>query len=223
METVQRYTWEDSLIEAQKHGRISNGALLLALKLARAINWEPKGNRGSGLYWKNEDALRDVGASRATYFRNRGSLFDQGFFIEVNGNLIPRVPESLCETNESLCETEKSLCDNPYTVDTYTVDTYTEDNTETVAGAPATILNSVRDSDSLKTTVLHLVQPSLNDVTPASLSNTDEEVPAVSRRDWTRGMDREDRELFRVRTNAGMSWDDARAMILEANSEANAW
>lgn len=159
MNKVQRYEWEDALIDAHVAGVITNGALLVALKLSKAINWNPKGHRPSGLYWANEEALRAVGAGRSTYFKHRGELFDGGFFIEQSGNLIPKVPESTLETNkstvetlegdtqstletpkstvetgQSTVETPKSTGDNPYTVDTYTVDTYSDDAT---AGAVA--------------------------------------------------------------------------------------
>ena len=134
--TVQRYEWEDALIEAQVQGTISNGALLLALKLAKAITWVPKGNKPSGLYWSNEEALKAVGAGRSTYFKHRSELFDGGFFIESKSNLLPTLPaestvetaddaeKSTVETQESTVETEKSTGDNPFTVDTFTVDTY---------------------------------------------------------------------------------------------------
>lgn len=129
---VKRYEWEDALVLAQREGHISNGALLVAIKLARAINWEPKDGRKPGLYWKNDEALANVGAARASYFRHKQSLVETGFFKEEAGNLIPSLPESLGETTqqslgetkeslpettESLGETEKSLGDNPFTVD----------------------------------------------------------------------------------------------------------
>ena len=133
--TVQRYEWEDALVDAQTTGLIPNGALLLALKLARAINWCPKDKRPAGLYWKNEDALESVGASRATYFKHRQSLVETGFFRQENGNLLPTMPDeslvetrkSLVKTTESLVETEKSLVDNPLSVDTFSEDELSEE------------------------------------------------------------------------------------------------
>lgn len=134
MERVQRYTWEDSLIEAQRLGVISNGDLLVALKLARAINWQPKDKRQPGLYWANEEALEAVGCGRSTYFKHRKSLVEIGYFITVKNNLIPRVPdplvetvESTAETTESLGETEKSLGDNPFSVDICSEDICSDD------------------------------------------------------------------------------------------------
>lgn len=155
---TQRYTWEDSLIDAKANNTIPSGAMTLCLQLAKAILWEPKDGRPSGLYWSNDEALRSVGASRATYFRYRRLLFEAGFFKEVNGNLIPLVPESQVETivsdrdfltdaesqietdtdteksqvetTESQVETEKSQVDTPYSVDIYTVDEYSEAEVE---------------------------------------------------------------------------------------------
>ena len=135
MTAVQRYTWEDALIDAQASKVISNGALLVALKLSKAINWNPTKRQQPGLYWKNEDALKAVGSSRASYFKHRQSLFETGFFTEVNGNLIPTLPQSLVETtqssvetSQSLVETEKSLGDNPFSEDILSEDICSEDN-----------------------------------------------------------------------------------------------
>lgn len=149
---VERYSWEDALIEAQARGLIKNGALLLALKLAKAINWKPKGGKPSGLYWKNAEALRDVGASRSTYFEHRKSLVETGFLTEIGGNLIPMVPdlslvetvqegiESLPETSESVLETEQSVVETPesvvetpYSEDIYSEDSLSEDDSKDVA------------------------------------------------------------------------------------------
>lgn len=132
---MKRYEWEDALVDAQTTGLIPNGALLLALKLARAINWCPKDKRPAGLYWKNEDALKAVGASRATYFNHRESLVETGFIKYEKGNLLPCMPDeslvetrkSLVKTTESLVETEKSLVDNPLSVDTLSVDELSEE------------------------------------------------------------------------------------------------
>lgn len=142
---MNRYDWEDALIDAQTAGRIPNGALLVALKLARAINWKPKGNKPAGLYWKNEEALESVGSSRASYFKHRKSLVETGFFTQENGNLLPTIPEkslvetekSPVETTESLVETEKSLGDNPLSEDTCSEDVLSEDDVvTTTADAP---------------------------------------------------------------------------------------
>lgn len=132
-------------------GLIPNGALLLALKLARVINWCPKDNRPSGLYWKNEEALKAVGASRANYFKHRGILFQLGFFTEIGGNLIPQVPElSLLETEQSSLETIKSLVgtrkspvDNPYSEDTFSEDVLSVTHTKEAVAADATPASSL--------------------------------------------------------------------------------
>lgn len=145
---IKRYEWEDALVDAQAAGLIPNGALMVGLKLARAINWSPKGGKPAGLYWANQEALKVVGASRANYFKHRAVLFELGFFTEDRGNLIPRLPEkSLVETAESSVETEKSpvethesLVDNPLSEDTYSGDTLSEDefseSAPVVANAP---------------------------------------------------------------------------------------
>lgn len=132
---MNRYEWEDALVDAQTTGVIPNGALLLALKLARAINWSPKDKRPAGLYWKNEDAVESVGASRATYFRYRKTLVQTGFLTQARGNLLPTLPEkslvetteSLPETEKSLVETEQSLGDTPLSEDTFSVDELSEE------------------------------------------------------------------------------------------------
>jgi hypothetical protein len=173
MERVQRYTWEDSLIEAQRLGVISNGDLLVALKLARAINWQPKDKRQPGLYWANEQALEAVGCGRSTYFKHRKSLLETGYFITVKNNLIPRVPEShretiesTAETSESLGETEKSLGDNPFSVDIYSVDICSDDlsskDKSAVVVPPTASFESLPKGDKelqTSTTLLASIEP----------------------------------------------------------------
>jgi len=106
--TLQRYEWEDLLIEAQDAGVLTNGALLLALKLSKAINWVPKKDKPAGLYWKNQDALDEVGASRAAFYDYKESLVETGFWTVVNGNILPTMPgESLVETIRSNRESKK--------------------------------------------------------------------------------------------------------------------
>lgn len=188
MNKIERYTWEDAVIDthADYPELFPNGAVMLCLKLARAINWVPGGQRAgkpSGLYWKNEDALKAVGVSRATYFRYRTLLFDLGFFTEERGNLIPQVPtqshietvlnaaqshvetiESQVETVQSHIETDESLGDNPYSEDN-TVNIYSEDNTMPVvanaptAGAEKSIYSNLIDYnkvDSVRPLLLEL-------------------------------------------------------------------
>lgn len=126
-ELVQRYTWEDAVIEAESLGLLPAGAVNLCLRLARAINWVPADGRPSGLYWKNETALKSVNSSKATYHRYRQQLFDAGFFVEVKGNLLPQIPElSQIETVESQIETTESQLDSPYSEDTYSEDLLSE-------------------------------------------------------------------------------------------------
>lgn len=156
---MNRYDWEDALIDAQTAGQIPNGALLVALKLARAINWSPKDKRPAGLYWKNEDALKSVGAGRATYFTHRQSLVETGFIRFENGNLLPTIPEkslvetkeSPVETTESLVETEKSLGDNPFSEDTFSEDVCSEEHEVTTVpdGPVVAVREEPEDIDPL--------------------------------------------------------------------------
>lgn len=160
---MKRYEWEDALIQAQVDGLIPNGALLLALKLSKAINWAPRRGRKAGLYWANNEALEAVGAGRSTYFKHKDVLFEQGFFTMERQNLIPTLPdqstvetekstpwteESTVETNESTpwtdqstVWTEESTGEHPFTVDTFSEDTLSEDvcseENKALAGAPA--------------------------------------------------------------------------------------
>ncbi|WP_328496768.1 hypothetical protein OHS59_31720 [Streptomyces sp. NBC_00414] len=141
---IERYTWEDRLIEAETLGLLPSGAVNMCLRLAKAINWKPGNHRKgmpSGLYWANEEALKEVNSSRATYFRYRKILFDVGFFTEIKGNLIPLLPVlSQIETGESHIETGESQTDTPYSEDTYTEDSSTEDTkSEKNAAVPAAI------------------------------------------------------------------------------------
>ncbi|MGY4959878.1 hypothetical protein [Streptomyces sp. 900105245] len=161
---IERYTWEDSLIEAETQGIISAGAVNMCLRLAKAINWKPGNKRKgqpSGLYWKNEEALKAVNSSRATYFRYRKSLFEAGFFTEVNGNLIPQIPvlsqtdtdQSHIETKESQIETEESQTDTPYSEDTYSEDVSSDKNNAAVpaAGKEADNKDETKEDEETKT------------------------------------------------------------------------
>ena len=112
---VQRYTWDDALIEAQINGTINDRDLLVALKLSKAINWSPKDARVPGLYWANEEAAAAVGISRSTLYKALRELKRAGFFTLVKGNLVPVIPKSLSETKtaKSLSETAQSLSETP--------------------------------------------------------------------------------------------------------------
>lgn len=180
---MKRYEWEDALIEAQARGEVSNGDLMVAIKLAKAINWNPSGGRKPGLYWKNEEALRAVGCGRATYFKHRKSLVETGFFAQEGGNLIPTMPKvssrdsqestdetgkSTVETNQSLVETPKSLGDNPFTVDSFTVEVFSEDTLSVGA------IESSSDSEVIGTLEKSLVE------TPAPSNSKVDLMPSVS-------------------------------------------
>lgn len=142
---MNRYDWEDALIDAQTAGLIPDGALLVALKLARAINWNPKDKRPAGLYWKNQDAFDHVGVSRATFYRHQKSLLETGFLTTKGRNLLPAIPEksqieteeSQVETVESHIETPESQLDNPFSEDTFSEEVCSEeDEVTTTADAP---------------------------------------------------------------------------------------
>lgn len=197
MNTVKRYEWLDALVDAQKAGLISNGALLLCTKLSKAIQWSPKDGRPAGLYWKNATALKEVGASRATYFKYRQSLFETGFLTEIGGNLIPLVPEvslvetvedeevslveteqSLVKTEESLVETQESLGDNPYSVDILPVDVLSEDD-EVLPPAAGSSSGPSLNNEQVKATFSSITGPdgplnTLRSFIPGPLRSDDE-------------------------------------------------
>jgi hypothetical protein len=188
MEVIKRYEWEDSLIEAHRVGLIENGALLVALKLAKAIHWAPVG-KPSGLYWANTQALEAVGAGRSTFYRHRSDLFKAGFFKEEKGNLIPLIPDlssietatSQAETDESPVETAESPGGKTYSEDTYTDKEYSEDyslQVTTAAKAPAVTLIPLEEDASFAGS---LNSRRLRPLTTLLLSKV--KVPAVSSRD----------------------------------------
>lgn len=190
---LNRYEWEDALIGASEAGVLKDGALLVALKLAKVIHWNPKDGRPSGLYWKNMDAFEAVGIARATFFRHRESLFETGFLSMTNGNLIPSLPksqietveqsqnetlESQVETNQSQVETTESQVDNPYTVDTYTEDSFSEDtytlNAAAVAAEEEIVDRELRtlEDDSSSSVSSSIFRPSRSEGGPAGIETS---------------------------------------------------
>ena len=164
---VQRYTWDDALIDAQTNGTINDRDLLVALKLSKAINWSPKDARVPGLYWANEEAAAAVGISRSTLYKALRELKRAGFFTLVKGNLVPVIPKSLLETSKSLSETPKSLLetskslsetpkspsDNPFSEDIFSEDTLSEDsfsknNPQPQVASDGTLSNQSGDSST---------------------------------------------------------------------------
>ena len=152
---LQRYTWDDALIEAQINGTINDRDLLVALKLSKAINWSPKDARVPGLYWANEEAAAAVGISRSTLYKALRELKRAGFFTLVKGNLVPVIPESLSETKtaKSLSETPKSPSDNPFSEDILSEDTLSEDsfsknNPQPQVASDGTLSNQSGDSST---------------------------------------------------------------------------
>ena len=166
---LQRYTWDDALIEAQINGTINDRDLLVALKLSKAINWSPKDARVPGLYWANEEAAAAVGISRSTLYKALRELKRAGFFTLVKGNLVPVIPESLSETktakslsetpkslletSKSLSETPKSPSDNPFSEDILSEDTLSEDsfsknNPQPQVASDGTLSNQSGDSST---------------------------------------------------------------------------
>ena len=166
---LQRYTWDDALIEAQINGTINDRDLLVALKLSKAINWSPKDARVPGLYWANEEAAAAVGISRSTLYKALRELKRAGFFTLVKGNLVPVIPKSLSETktaksqsetpkslletSKSLSETPKSPSDNPFSEDILSEDTLSEDsfsknNPQPQVASDGTLSNQSGDSST---------------------------------------------------------------------------
>ena len=166
---LQRYTWDDALIEAQINGTINDRDLLVALKLSKAINWSPKDALVPGLYWANEEAAAAVGISRSTLYKALRELKRAGFFTLVKGNLVPVIPESLSETktaksqsetpkslletSKSLSETPKSPSDNPFSEDILSEDTLSEDsfsknNPQPQVASDGTLSNQSGDSST---------------------------------------------------------------------------
>ena len=166
---LQRYTWDDALIEAQINGTINDRDLLVALKLSKAINWSPKDARVPGLYWANEEAAAAVGISRSTLYKALRELKRAGFFTLVKGNLVPVIPESLLETktakslsetpkslletSKSLSETPKSPSDNPFSEDILSEDSFSEDilsknNPQPQVASDGTLSNQSGDSST---------------------------------------------------------------------------
>ena len=166
---LQRYTWDDALIEAQINGTINDRDLLVALKLSKAINWSPKDARVPGLYWANEEAAAAVGISRSTLYKALRELKRAGFFTLVKGNLVPVIPKSpsetktakslsetpksLLETSKSLSETPKSPSDNPFSEDILSEDTLSEDsfsknNPQPQVASDGTLSNQSGDSST---------------------------------------------------------------------------
>lgn len=91
---LQRYQWSDAIVEAGVANVIGNGELTTAMKLARAINWNPRDGRSPGLYWANELAADVCGIGRATFYRNVGKLKSTGYLRLHKGNLLPSLPET---------------------------------------------------------------------------------------------------------------------------------
>lgn len=90
---INRYDWCDALIEAEKDGWLSAGAVNMGLRLATAIFWNPADGRPSGLHWKNSAACESVGVSDRTFYRYRAELVEAGFFEPKGGNLLTQLPD----------------------------------------------------------------------------------------------------------------------------------
>lgn len=191
---IQRYEWEDAIIDAHTQGLIPNGALMLALKLSKAINWVPKDARPSGLYWANQEALDSVGASRATFYTHRPVLFELGFFTIIKGNLIPLLPdltsvetgESLVSEVESVLETQECVAHNPYTEDTYTLETFSEDSFSEKQTIEALL---VADAPTITSTMIKGESRSVDSLNWRSVASTDsfdcshDDIPRVFTKD----------------------------------------
>ena len=97
---LQRYKWEDTLIEAQTIGYITNGALLTALKLAGGMNWK----LGGELRYDNDSACVDYGIGRTTFYAHRKELIESGFLGRRAGNYFAKLPTNQNEYEKKVNE-----------------------------------------------------------------------------------------------------------------------
>lgn len=94
-ERLQRYEWEDCLIEATALKLIPKGWASSALRLSRQFNWTPKKTgKEPGLYWANRIAAKSVGIGESTMYEHVKGLKEHGFLTVKAGNLIPRLPSN---------------------------------------------------------------------------------------------------------------------------------
>lgn len=94
-ERLQRYEWEDCLIEAAALKLIPKGWASSALRLSRQFNWTPKKTgKEPGLYWANRLAAKSVGIGESTMYEHVKGLKEFGFLMVKGGNLIPRLPSN---------------------------------------------------------------------------------------------------------------------------------
>jgi len=99
--TLQRYTWENCLIEASALKLIRVGWAHTALRLSRQVNWTPKKTgRQPGLYWSNSLAAKSVGISVSTLYEHLKGLKLNGFVTVQSGNLVPRLPDNHEQVNQ---------------------------------------------------------------------------------------------------------------------------
>lgn len=108
-ESVQRYTWCDALVEAQALGIITNGSLMVGMKLAHAITWSPKSGGRSELRWANDLAFEVVGLARSTYYQWAPQLREAGFITEIGGNIVPLIPDTYIETQAAFVVRREEL------------------------------------------------------------------------------------------------------------------
>jgi hypothetical protein len=177
--TVQRYEWEDLLIEAAAVGRISEGYADLARRLARPIHWNPKDGKPAGLYWKNEWAMKSVGSSMPAYYRMKRELAEAGFFTMIRGNLIPTLPPDL----EDIHSEYQAFVETITTEEIVTSDSEDDESTddETITTDKETITSDdafiISDSSELSLMITHTVDTYSED----SLSGDSSSKPAPLR------------------------------------------
>ena len=90
--TLQRYEWEDCLIESQALVLMAKEPVATALALARQINWNPKDGGKPSLRWANKLAAESVGIPRSTLMKHLKVLKKEGFLVVDRNNLVPALP-----------------------------------------------------------------------------------------------------------------------------------
>lgn len=89
---LQRYEWEDCLIESQALVLIAKEPVATALFLARQFNWDPKDGGKPSLRWANKLAAESVGIPRSTFMKHLKVLKQEGFLAVEGNNLVPALP-----------------------------------------------------------------------------------------------------------------------------------
>lgn len=90
--TLQRYEWEDRLIESHALALIAKEPVATALFLSRQFNWDPRDGGKPSLRWANKLAAESVGIPRSTFMKHLKVLKQEGFLAVERNNLVPALP-----------------------------------------------------------------------------------------------------------------------------------